>query len=42
MNIQSFWQSGELDVDGKIFEDVIENRKEFPEVVEEYLNETYS
>ena len=41
INIQSFWQGGRLDVDGKIFEEVIENMEEFPEIIKEYLNQTY-
>ena len=49
MNIQNFWQSGELDVDGKKFEEIVEfwnNDKYTSEesrknIVESYLNTKY-
>ena len=39
MNIQSWWQSGELDVDGEIFEDIIEFWKNDKYSSEEYKKE---
>ena len=46
MNIQSFWQSGRLDVDGNIFEDVISYLKEYRNddnlyVIKQYTDATY-
>ena len=46
MNIQSYWQSGRLDVDDSIFNDVINYIKEHPkyyadDIIERYNNEKY-
>lgn len=46
MNIQSYWQSGRLDVDSAIFNDVINYIKEHPkyyvdDIIERYNNEKY-
>ena len=46
MNIQSYWQSGRLDVDEAIFNDVINYIKEHPkyyadDIIERYNKEIY-
>lgn len=48
MNVQNSWQGGRLDIDGKIFEDIINEIKEHSEyyskpelIIEAYNNEKY-
>ena len=48
MDVQNSWQSGRLDIDGKIFEGIINDIKEYskdyakPElIIEAYENEKY-
>lgn len=46
MDIQSWWQSGRLDVDGEIFQEVLNYIKEHSEyysndIIERYNNQTY-
>lgn len=46
MDIQSWWQSGRLDVDGEIFQEVLNYIKEHPEyysndIIERYNEQTY-
>lgn len=46
MDIQNFWQGGRLDIDGEIFQEVLNYIKEHPEyysndIIERYNKQTY-
>lgn len=46
MDIQNFWQGGRLDIDGEIFQEVLNYIKEHPEyysndIIERYNEQTY-